>query len=74
MLEDRNLKLGSVLSDVLGGSGRAMLEAIVAGETNPDKLAHLALGTARNKTAELREALRGRITEHHRGTLKCIWT
>jgi len=70
VLEDANLKLGSVLSDVLGGSGRAMLEAIVAGETSPDKLAQLALGTARNKTAELREALRGRVTEHHRGMLK----
>jgi transposase len=70
VLEDANLKLGSVLSDVLGGSGRAMLEAIVAGQTDPEKLAQLALGTARNKTAELREALRGRITEHHRGLLK----
>ena len=39
VLEDANLKLGSVLSDVLGGSGRAMLEAIVAGQTDPDKLA-----------------------------------
>ena len=50
MLEDANLKLGSVLSDVLGGSGRAMLEAIVAGQTDPEKLAQLALGTARHKT------------------------
>ena len=70
VLEDANLKLGSVLSDVLGRSGRAMLEAIVAGETHPERLAELALGTARNKTAELREALRGRITEHHRTMLK----
>jgi transposase len=70
VLEDANLKLGSVLSDVLGRSGRAMLEAIVAGETNPERLAELALGTARHKTAELREALRGRITEHHRTMLK----
>lgn len=70
VLEDANLKLGSVLSDVLGRSGRAMLEAIVAGETHPERLAELALGTARNKTAALREALRGRITEHHRTMLK----
>ena len=70
MLEDANLKLGSVLSDVLGRSGRAMLDAIVAGQTDPARLAELALGTARNKTAELREALRGRITEHHRTMLK----
>jgi transposase len=70
VLEDANLKLGSVLSDVLGKSGRAMLEAIVAGETNPAKLAELARGTARNKAVELREALQGRVTAHHRTMLK----
>lgn len=70
VLEDANLKLGSVLSDVLGRSGRAMLEAIVAGETDPVRLAALAQGTARTKNAELREALRGRITEHHRTMLR----
>ena len=70
VLEDANLKLGSVLSDVLGKSGRAMLDAIVAGESDPSALAALAQGTARNKTAELREALRGRITAHHRTMLK----
>lgn len=70
MLEDANLKLGSVLSNVLGCSGRAMLDAIVAGQTDPVRLAELAQGTARNKTTELRETLRGRITEHHRRMLK----
>ena len=70
VLEDANLKLGSVLSDVLGKSGRAMLDAIVAGQSDPARLAELAQGTARNKTAELREALRGRITEHHRTMLQ----
>ena len=70
VLEDANLKLGSVLSDVLGRSGRAMLEAIVAGESDPQRLAALALGNARKKTPELREALRGRITAHHRTMLK----
>ena len=70
VLEDANLKLGSVLSDVLGKSGRAMLDAIVAGETDPACLAALAQGTARNKSAELREALRGRITDHHRTMLR----
>ena len=70
VLEDANLKLGSVLSDVLGRSGRAMLEAIIAGESDPQRLAELALGNARKKTAELREALRGRITPHHRTLLK----
>jgi transposase len=58
VLEDANLKLGSVLSNVLGCSGRAMLKAIVAGEDNPERLAALAQGTARKKSAELREALR----------------
>ena len=70
VLEDANLKLGSVLSDVLGRSGRAMLDAIVAGESDPQRLADLALGNARKKTTELREALRGRITPHHRTLLK----
>lgn len=51
VLEDANLKLGSVLSDVLGKSGRAMLDAIVAGQTDPALLASLAQGTARNKTS-----------------------
>jgi transposase len=49
---------------------RAMLEAIVAGESDPQRLAELALGNARKKTTELREALRGRITAHHRRLLK----
>jgi transposase len=70
VLEDANLKIGSVLSDVLGRSGRAMLEAIVAGEENPERLADLALGTARRKQAALIEALRGRVTAHHRALLR----
>jgi transposase len=65
VLEDANLKLGNVLSDVLGQSGRAMLDAVVAGETDPARLAALAQDTARNKAAELREALRG---PHHRAS------
>jgi transposase len=70
VLEDANLKLASVLSSVVGKSGRAMLKAIVEGETNPEKLAELAQGNARKKRAELIEALRGRVTEHHRRLLK----
>jgi transposase len=70
VLEDANLKLGSVLSDVLGQSGRAMLQAIIAGEDDPERLAELALGTARKKKAALIEALRGRVTPHHRALLK----
>jgi len=69
-LEDANLKLGSVLSDVLGKSGRAILGAIVAGQTDPDTLADLAQGTARKKRAELVEALRGRVKPHHQALLR----
>jgi transposase len=70
VLEDANIKLGSVLSDVLGQSGRAMLAAIIAGEEDPERLAALALGTARRKQAALVQALRGRITPHHRAMLQ----
>ncbi len=70
VLEDANLKLGSVLSDVLGKSGRAILQALIAGQSDPEKLADLAQGTARKKRAELVEALHGRIRPHHRGLLK----
>src|SRR5690606_15512181 len=70
VLEDANIKLGSVLSDVLGQSGRAMLNAIVKGESDPVQLANLALGTARKKHPELVEALRGRVRDHHRTLLK----
>lgn len=69
-LEDANIKLASVLSDVLGTSGRAMLDAILAGKDDPESLAELAVGTARRKKAELTEALRGRVTSHHRAILK----
>lgn len=70
VLEDANIKLGSVLSDVLTASGRAMLWAIIAGESDPERLADLAQGTARRKRPELIEALRGRVTAHHRMMLK----
>ena len=69
-LEDANLKLGSVLSDVLGKSGRAILAALVRGETDPEKLADLAQGNARKKRRELVEALRGRIRPHHQELLR----
>jgi transposase len=69
VLEDANLKPGSVASDVLGKSGRAMLKAIVGGETDPMKLAELALGRLRKQLPRLRPALTGRVTEHHRFVL-----
>jgi transposase len=70
VLEDANIKLASVLSNVLGTSGRAMLTAILAGEEDPERLAALAVGTARRKHPDLIEALRGRVTPHHRALLR----
>jgi transposase len=70
VLEDANLKVGSVLSNILGASGRAMLVGIIEGESDPARLAALALGTARKKEAALVEALRGHVTPHHRALLR----
>jgi transposase len=69
-LEDANLKLSSVLASVLGLSGRAILNALIAGESDPQRLADLAQGNARKKRTALIEALHGRITPHHRRLLK----
>ena len=65
-LEEANIKLGSVLSDILGKSGRAMLNAMVAGEIDPVKLAALAHKGVKASQEQLREALRGRVNEPHR--------
>jgi hypothetical protein len=70
ILEDANIKLDSVLTDLMGKSGRAMLEALIAGETNPAKLASLADRRAKASPEEFREALRGRVTKHHRFLLR----
>jgi transposase len=72
VLEDANIKLGSVASDVLGVSGREMLQAIVAGEGDPEKLADLARRRLRAKIPELQLALRGRVTDHHRFLLRLL--
>ncbi|HZD03193.1 MAG TPA: IS110 family transposase [Actinomycetes bacterium] len=64
-LEDASIRLGSVASDVLGVSGRAMLRALLAGERDPATLAELARGRLRTKLPALREALRGRFSAHH---------
>jgi transposase len=69
-LEDANIKLDSVLSDLMGQSGRVMIEALIAGETNPVKLASLASRRVKASPEELREALRGRVTKHHRFLLR----
>ena len=66
LLEGANIKLASVVTDVLGVSGRAMLAALAAGETDPEALAGLACGRLREKTRELQEALRGLMGSHQR--------
>jgi transposase len=65
LLEDAGIKLASVATDVLGVSGRAMLDALVRGTTDPDVLAELARGKLRAKLPALRQALAGRFRPHH---------
>lgn len=65
VLEDAVIKLGSVASDVLGASGRAMIEALISGERDPERLAELAKGKLRNKIPDLVKALDGRFEQHH---------
>jgi transposase len=70
VLEDANLKLSSVASDVLGVSGREMLQAIMQGKDDPAALAGLAKGRLRQKIGELEQALNGRVKDSHRLLLK----
>jgi len=72
ILEDANIKLASVVSDVFGVSGQAIIDALIKGETNPVALAALAKGTLRKKQTELQAALRGNLTPHHQFMLKTI--
>jgi transposase len=65
LLEDALVKLSTVVSDLFGVSGRAMMAALIAGERDPAVLANLARGSLRNKTGPLTEALTGRFTDHH---------
>ena len=71
-LEDANIKLDSVISDIVGLSGRRMIEALIAGETDPDALAALAHRRIKASPAELEAALRGRVTDHHRFMLRLL--
>jgi transposase len=72
VLEDANIKLGSVASDPLGVSGRAIIRGLIAGELDPATLAERARARLRKKIPQLREALHGRVTEHHRFLLKML--
>jgi len=70
VLEDANLKLGSVATDILGVSGRDILEGLIGGKQDAEELAERARGKLRAKIPELRRALRGHLREHHRFQLR----
>ena len=72
-LEDTNLKLGDVVSDVMGKASSMILHAIAEGETDPVRLASFAVGRVRASKEELEAALTGKVTEHHRFMLKAHW-
>jgi transposase len=72
VLEDANIKLGSVVSDVFGKSGWAIVEAIIAGESNPERLSMLAKGSLIKKREQLVKALNGKISSHHRFVLQMM--
>ena len=72
ILEDANIKLASVASDVMGVSGRKLLQSIIAGQNDATALAELAHRRMRSKIPQLREALWGRVTEHHRFMLRML--
>jgi transposase len=69
-LEDANIKLDSVITDIIGASGRKMIEALIAGENDPAKLARLADQRVKASQDTLRKALRGRVTKRHRFLLR----
>jgi transposase len=73
VLEDANIKLASVASDVLGASGRLMLRAIMESSSGSNELADLSKGRLRAKIPELRKALEGQVTGHHRLLLHRYW-
>lgn len=73
VLEDANIKLASVASDIQGVSCRAMLKALIEGEQDPAKLADRARRKLRGKIPELEKALQGRLSEHHRFLLPLLW-
>lgn len=72
LLESANIKLTSVVTNLMGVSGQAMLRALLEGTTDPEVLADLARGRLRKKLPELKKALEGRITDHHRFMVETI--
>jgi transposase len=74
LLEQTNIKLGCVATDIMGVSGRAMLEALLGEQNDAKLLADLAKGCLRNKRAELEKALQGKVQAHHRLVLAQLLT
>jgi len=72
LLEDALIKVSSVVSDLFGVSGRAMMEALIEGERDPQALAALAKGRMKTKQAALRQALNGRFDDHHAELLRIL--
>ena len=70
VLEDANIKLSAVATDILGVSGRAMLQKIIDGQTDAEDLASLAKGRLKSKKPQLAQALHGYVSEHHRFMLR----
>jgi transposase len=74
VLEDTNLKLTAVVTNIMGLSARDMLNALLQGETKPEVLAKLARGKLRKKREDLEQALVGRVDDHHRFLLTSLLT
>lgn len=72
VLEDANIKLSSVLSDIFGITGQKILNDIIAGDYQPEKLLHHVHGKVKKSREEIKEAITGNVSEHHRFMLQTI--
>ncbi len=70
VLQEANIKLTSCISDIMGQSGRAILQALIDGQTDPDRLLDLTSSRLQAPRAQIREALRGNVSSHHRYLLR----
>lgn len=73
LFETANIKLSSVVTDLLGVTGQGIITALIAGETSPDKLSWKVRGTLRKKEKQVRESMVGCFDEFHRGLLELLW-
>src|SRR5438105_2127937 len=73
LLETANIKLSSVVTDLLGVTGQRIMEALIAGETSADRLSWKVKGRLRKKEKEVKQSLTGRFNEFHRGMLELLW-